>query len=598
MENKTLNIDNFENKKNILRKLINSGINITPQLLDYILMLDNPMDIINQIIKETSFIPSFKSHLTENFLKKIPNNEIKKSLERILFKKEGYLIEDESNIKNIVNQNQSVSLNDIKKKTTTSLEKDKKTQERNFEFTRKTSLFEDHENKYFEKNSKNKERVKLIESAKSSFNFKPIAKEYSAQIKILKDPTRKIHTNGEYEDFYDLTLDKFNRLKKLMRRKTEARSADNINNILRLSSKVTVSLIGIVNEIRKTKNNNFILVLEDLTGLVNVIIRKDSENQENIKIAERTLNDQVVYIEGTYNPGEKGKKGIIYCNYISKIDIPKDYTPNTSPDPLSIVLVSDTHIGSKEFEEKLWNRFISFLKGKIGNKYQREKSGRIKYIIINGDLVDGIGVYPNQISDLVISDIYDQFEKAKEILSEIPDHIKIIYSPGNHEPVRNALPRPAVPKKYSESLLNIDVICIGNPSVVQTHNVNTIVYHGDSILDLNQLIPGLDNNKPIDTMKELLKCRHLAPVYGGKTQIAPTKKDWLVIDKIPDIFHTGHIHINGIGFYNNIALVNSGCFQSQTEFMNSLGIHPTPGILSIIELDTLKGTQLDLKISI
>jgi len=26
-----------------------------------------------------------------------------------------------------------------------------------------------------------------------------------------------------------------------------------------------------------------------------------------------------------------------------------------------------------------------------------------------------------------------------------------------------------------------------------------------------------------------------------------------------------------------------------------LGIHPTPGILSIIDLDTLKGTQLDLK---
>ncbi len=48
-------------------------------------------------------------------------------------------------------------------------------------------------------------------------------------------------------------------------------------------------------------------------------------------------------------------------------------------------------------------------------------------------------------------------------------------------------------------------------------------------------------------------------------------------------------------YYNNVCLVNSGCFQSQTDFMNSLGIHPTPGILSIVELDTLKGTRLDLK---
>ncbi|MFW9880369.1 MAG: metallophosphoesterase, partial [Candidatus Thorarchaeota archaeon] len=345
----------------------------------------------------------------------------------------------------------------------------------------------------------------------------------------------------------------------------------------------------------KTKNGNFFLVLEDLTNIVNVIIRNDSENQENVKITERILNDQMVYVEGTYNPGENSKSGIIYCNYISTIDIPRDYEPHKSPDPISIALISDTHIGSKEFEEKLWNRFIAFLNGKIGNKTQKELAGRIKYIIINGDLVDGIGVYPSQKDDLLISDIYKQFKKATEILSGIPEYIKIFYSSGNHEPVRNALPRPAVPKKYSAELIDIGLTCIGNPSLIKTHDVNTLVFHGDSILDLNMLVPGLENNKPVETMIELLKCRHLAPIYGKKTQIAPTNKDWLVIDKIPDIFHTGHIHINGMGYYNNVSLVNSGCFQSQTDFMNSLGIHPTPGILSIIDLDTLNGTVLDLK---
>ncbi|MFX1311219.1 MAG: DNA-directed DNA polymerase II small subunit [Promethearchaeota archaeon] len=593
-----MTVENIEIKRHILTKLVNSGINITPSLLDIILSLDSPVDIINQIIKETSFIPSFKSHLTENFMKKIPNNEIKKSLERILIKKKAYAIKDDSKKKGKYNQDQIINFNDLEKKSINSFRQSIKTQAKKLKFNIKSSQFEENDNQYIEANLKNENRVKKIESTKSIFFFKPIAKQYSAQIKILKDPTGKIYTNGDYEDFYELTLDKFNQLKRLMRKRTETYSADNINNILRLSSKISVSLIGIVNEIRKTKNNNFILTLEDLTGLVKVLIRKDSENQENINIAERILNDQVVYIEGIYNPGEKGKKGIIYCNYIVQIDVPRDYKPNKAHEPLSTVLISDTHIGSKEFEEKLWKRFIAFLKGKIGNKNQRDKAGRIKYIIINGDLVDGIGVYPKQKSDLIISDIYEQFNKAKELLSEIPDHIKILYSSGNHEPVRNALPRPAVPKKYSEELINLGVVCIGNPSIVQTHNVNTLVFHGDSMLDLNQLIPGLENNKPIDTMKELLRCRHLAPIYGAKTQIAPTNKDWLVIDKLPDIFHTGHIHINGIGYYNNIVLINSGCFQSQTEFMNSLGIHPTPGILSIIDLKTLKGTQLDLKLSI
>ena len=109
------------------------------------------------------------------------------------------------------------------------------------------------------------------------------------------------------------------------------------------------------------------------------------------------------------------------------------------------------------------------------------------------------------------------------------------------------------------------------------------------------LISDLENDKPVETMKELLKCRHLAPIYGKKTQIAPTSKDWLVIEKIPDIFHTGHLHINGIGQYRNVSLINSGCFQTQTDFMKSFGITPTPGIVPIIELDTFKSVELDLK---
>ncbi|MFX1274009.1 MAG: DNA polymerase II small subunit, partial [Promethearchaeota archaeon] len=80
-----------------------------------------------------------------------------------------------------------------------------------------------------------------------------------------------------------------------------------------------------------------------------------------------------------------------------------------------------------------------------------------------------------------------------------------------------------------------------------------------------------------------------------RTQIAPTSQDWLVIDKIPDIFHTGHVHINGRDKYKNVTLINSGCFQAQTDFMKSFGISPTPGIVPIIELDTYKCSEIDFK---
>ncbi|MFX1454188.1 MAG: metallophosphoesterase [Promethearchaeota archaeon] len=602
-----MNDKNSKEKKIVLRKLVNSGINITPSLLDLILNMDEPLQKINMIIKDSSFIASFKSHLTKDILVKTSNQEIRNVLKRKFINQE-HNFKGEDLDTNQINTDTPFTPLRTSVPSETSGPQSKVGLEPNL-YSSKTTIH-DISRQYNSINKKEeinheqeitiKKRIKPIEGTKKSIHFTPIAKEYDPQLEILRDPTGKLYTNGDYQDFYDLTFDKFNKLRNLMRKRTEVHAADNINNILRLSNKIEVSVMGLVNTIRKTKNGNYLLALEDLTGIINVLIKVGSENQDNINIktAERTLSDQMVYIEGTYNPGENRRSGIIYANFITKIDVPRDFEPNKSTEPLSLALISDIHIGSKEFELKLWNRFVDLLNGRIGNKAQKERAGRIKYIIINGDLVEGIGIYPTQKSDLVISNIYKQFSKAAELLSEIPDYIKIIYSSGNHEPIRNAIPRPAVPKKYSSELLDLNVICVGNPVIIQTHGVKTLVFHGDSILELNMLIPGLENDKPVETMKELLKCRHLAPIFGKKTQIAPTNKDWLTIDKIPDIFHTGHIHINDMGSYNKILLVNSGCFQSQTDFMNSLGIHPTPGILSIIDLDTTKGTQLDLKSSV
>ncbi len=592
-----MKVDNLDTKKIILRKLINSGINVSPPILDFFLNLDDPIKSVDQIIKDTSFIPNFNSHLTKNILKKISNTEIQNVLKRTLLKakilpnKDNLTLQESSGIKSSSEFNKYQTCEKLIeiKEITESLQGIKNNQE----VPKIEPISHDYSKiipKFIEKKKKT-----TFESTKSSLGIYPIAKEYDSNYEILKDPTGKLYTNGEYKDFYDLTVDKFNQLRTLMKKRPDVSSAHNINNILRLSNKVEVSVMGIVNKIRKTKNGNFFLVLEDLTGQINVLIKNDSENRDNVKIAERILNDQLIYVEGTYNPREKGKSGIIYGVYVAKIDIPTDFEPNKAPVPLSIALISDTHIGSREFEESLLKRFIDFLNGKIGNKNLREIAGKIKYIIINGDLVDGIGVYPSQRDDLIIPDIYNQFKKASELFSEIPEYIEIFYSPGNHEPVRNAIPRPSVPKKYVEDLINIGFKTIGNPSIIQTHNVNTLIYHGDSILDLNVLIPELENNKPIETMKELLRCRHLAPTYGKKTQIAPINKDWLIIDIIPEIFHTGHVHINGIGKYRNVTLVNSGCFQSQTDFMKSFGINPTPGIVPIIELDTFKSIELNLK---
>ncbi|TFG22831.1 MAG: hypothetical protein EU533_03815 [Promethearchaeota archaeon] len=568
-------------KKELVKFLVEAGINITPQSLEIILNLETPELSVEQIVKEVSFLPNFDGALTVEVLQKLSVKEIQKVLKREIIKPRPKIDESLHEISKKINQPElDNEISEVKSQLFTE-ELKKNTHVQSYPTSNKIKT--------------TNHKIQINDSAKTQLHFKSQAKDYESDFKILKDPTGKLYTNGAYEDFYEMTIDKYDTLKNLMRKRPEVLSAIDIKRINRLTNNVEISTMGLVKSIRKTKNDNFFLVLEDLTGEINVLINKDIDNKRDLNMIERTLCDQMLYIEGSYNPSNKGKQGIVYVNKFTKIDIPTDFQPNHALDPLSIALVSDTHIGSKEFEEPLFRRFIEFLNGKVGNKSIRSIAEKIKYVIINGDLVDGIGVYPNQFEDLLIADIYEQYKKAAELLVEIPDYIKIFYVSGNHEPVRNAIPRPAVPKQYCQDLYDIDITCLGNPSLINTNGVNTLIYHGEGMHDLNMLIPDLDINKPVETMKEFLISRHLAPVFGEKTQLAPVSKDWLVIDSIPDILHTGHIHINGYGKYRNVSLVNSGCFQAQTDFMRSFGIVPTIGIAPVIELDTLTPKILDFK---
>jgi len=88
-------------------------------------------------------------------------------------------------------------------------------------------------------------------------------------------------------------------------------------------------------------------------------------------------------------------------------------------------------------------------------------------------------------------------------------------------------------------------------------------------------------------MKVLLQSRHLAPVYGGKTPLSPEEKDFLVINRVPDVFHAGHVHVLGYTNYRGVLLVNSGGWQEQTDYMQRLGLTPTPGKVPVVNLQTL-----------
>ena len=129
-----------------------------------------------------------------------------------------------------------------------------------------------------------------------------------------------------------------------------------------------------------------------------------------------------------------------------------------------VLFLGDLHFGSKLFLEESFLKFIDYLNGKVPNTHEVCK---IKYLFIVGDLITGVGNYPNQERDLKIIDLEEQFIKIAELLGKIRKDITIIISPGNHDGVRLMEPQPFFDEKYAWPLYNLEnVILTENPSKV------------------------------------------------------------------------------------------------------------------------------------
>ncbi len=130
-------------------------------------------------------------------------------------------------------------------------------------------------------------------------------------------------------------------------------------------------------------------------------------------------------------------------------------------------------------------------------------------------------------------------------------------------------------------------VLVENPALVRLQGVRVLMYHGRSIDDMIGLIPGASYEKSGLMMEEMLIRRHLAPAYGRRTPIAAGRTDRLIIDPLPEILHTGHVHIKGITNYRGVLGINAGTWQSQTKFQKQMNVNPTPALAVAVDLQTL-----------
>jgi DNA polymerase II small subunit len=134
---------------------------------------------------------------------------------------------------------------------------------------------------------------------------------------------------------------------------------------------------------------------------------------------------------------------------------------------------------------------------------------------------------------------------------------------------------------------------VSNPAYIQIGGRRVLIYHGQSYDDLVNSVPRLSYAKPEDTMIEMMRRRHLAPIYGNAVSIVPTERDYGVIDPVPDILHCGHTHTVGIAKYRNVLLINSGTWQAQTPYQKKRDITPVAGCATVVELGSMKVKVMD-----
>ncbi|MCJ7559905.1 DNA-directed DNA polymerase II small subunit [Candidatus Bathyarchaeota archaeon] len=415
--------------------------------------------------------------------------------------------------------------------------------------------------------------------------FHPYAKDVEANINIIEDPTGKLSSNGTIEEFLQYFQDRFKRIERLLRQRIDVKAATPISEALKSPAKTKLKIICMVTEKREAKQQ-MILVVEDLQASATILVTHNAPEELHRK-AQLLLLDQVVCMAVV-----KTRSNLFLAEDIIFPEVGQKPQRRAS-EPIYAVLTSDLHVGSTKFHREAFNRFILWLNGKYGNDKMKEIAGRVKYVLIAGDIVDGVGIYPNQVKELVIKDVHKQYRFAAKLIEQIPDYVEVIVSPGNHDAQRKALPQPAISNDFLKTLQETrKVHSLGDPCLVSLHNVEVLMYHGRSLDDIIATVPGIDHGHPEKAMKLLLQSRHLAPLYGGKTMLSPENRDFLVIERIPDIFHAGHIHVMGQCNYRGVLIVNSGGWQEQTDYMQKLGLVPTPGKVPVVNLQTLEATVL------
>lgn len=413
------------------------------------------------------------------------------------------------------------------------------------------------------------------------------AAEHAAEVEVLVDATADEAPQGDVADFIRYFNDRYDTLAKLLRRRREVANAIPISRAL--SAGKEIQLIGMVDDVSKSnKSGHRFLEIEDQSGSATILI--PAGKPELITEADALLKDEVVgVVARTTKEGN-----LLVADAIIRPELPfRADTRSPLEIPLHVAFLGDIHLGSKTFLGPAFRRLMRWFRGEEGDARERALAQSIKYVVLPGDIVDGVGIYPGQEEGLDILDILEQYRRLAAELEQLPRHLHLVILPGNHDASRPTEPQPAFDKEIRGYFDALNTTFVSNPSTFALHGRRILGYHGFSMVDFATHVPGLSLERPTDIMKQMLRSRHVAPTFGGTTPLAPDRHDRLLIGLEPDIFATGHVHVAGIDRMNGVTLVNGGTWQSQTDYQRMHNLVPTPALMPVVNLSTFAAMKVD-----
>jgi len=404
---------------------------------------------------------------------------------------------------------------------------------------------------------------------------------------IIKKNYTKTQEKKEVKSFVEYYNKRFEYFENLLKSRNELTNLSSISRAKKSNSQNS-SIIGMISEKQTTRKDNIILTLEDQKEKIKIIA--SNKNKEILELAKELVLDEVIGIKGATG------KEVIFAKEIVLPEVPNEEIKKANEE-IYLACVGDIHFGSKLFMKKEFTKLISWFRGEQGTEEQKRLAEKTKYVVFTGDIIEGVGIYPGQEADLILKDIKEQYNLAYYYLNQIPKDKQIIIFPGNHDVGRLAEPQSPISKKYAKKLYELtNLTSVSNPSVVNIASdisfggFDLLLYHGCSFIYYANLIETIREKGGQDRvdliMKFLLRRRHLAPVHDSNQFIPDKDFDNLIIDIVPDIFITGHIHRISVAQYKKTTLINASCWAKQSEFQEKNGVIPQPAKLPLINLKT------------